>query len=160
MYKVLRPLIKGRGFLYLLGCPFIGRISRDRRVDNLSRFMFDEHQEIEWFEEKRMDSGKIAGPDILGMIPEKCAPVLTTRFLAHLVDILLNRSLAYLDSQLQESSSNLLCSPGILTSHFLDQIGGGLWNTRLTTLRYGDTFPVAFEEVAMPAQHSVGLNDV
>ncbi len=100
--KLFRPLSPRRGFANLLCGPSVGGRSRDADMDHFARVQFDHEQGEKRTEEKVGDWEKVACPDFLSMIVQEDPPVLTPwSSRTHLLHVLLDRSFADLQSQLE-----------------------------------------------------------
>ena len=105
--KVFRPLSPRRGFPKLLCGPSISGISCDADMDHSARLQFDHEEGEKRTEEEVSDWEKVAGPDLCGMIAQENPPVLTPRSSrTHLPHVLLDRSFADMQSQLEEFTPN------------------------------------------------------
>ena len=66
-----------------------------------------------------------------------------------------------LDAQLEQFTVNLLGAPfGILLSHLFDKVDGLLGDAGFAALGFRFPFPVATEEVMMPSQEGLRLQNV
>jgi len=94
------------------------------------------------------------------MILEKRPPILTGSA-PDLFHVFAYGMFVQLDAQFEQLPLNLLRSPErILSSHLPDEVDGLLRDARFTALGSRSQFPVAPEEVPMPSQDCLRLDDV
>jgi hypothetical protein len=104
---------------------------------------------------------EVAGSDVLGVVGEERLPVL--RRLLRLPDsahVALDRALADLDAELEEPASDALRTPRVLPRNLLDEVDGLLGDPRLWAAGSGLPAPDEIEEVSVPAEPSVGLDEM
>ena len=107
-----------------------------------------------------MDDGEIARPDIVGVILKEGGPGLT-RVPAALRHVSLYRSFADFDAQLEQFAANALCAPqAVRTHHCFDEVDGFLGDTRLRLPFSRFASSVQAEQIPMPAEKRVRLDDV
>ena len=122
--------------------------------------MLHDDEYIDGFEEQAGRGGEITSPHFMGMILEKCGPVLTRSF-SYLLHVFLDGSLADFDAEFEQLALNLLGTPEpVFLSHFLDKINCFLGDTWLPVFRPGFAFPVTVKEFAMPAEDCLWLNQM
>lgn len=121
--------------------------------------MFDDHKYIEWFEKDSVNRREITGPDLMSVVLQESAPVLSTGSFSDSLDIFADGAFAHHNRQFEQLAMYLLGSPaGVLTSHLLDEFDGFPRDTRLAAFGCRFPFPIDPEELAMPAQNGIRLN--
>lgn len=159
MYEVIGMPVPGSRFAQLLGNPGVMRCGGDIDMDDPASLQLDEDENVQWPEEQVMCDGEVTGPDARGVILEKRRPGLTG-FAGAPRQIALDRALANANAEFEEFTTNTFRTPQtIFRRESLDEVDGFLSNP--WPPRRGPRFspPIAAEELAMPAQQSVRLDD-
>lgn len=130
-------------------------------MDNLARAEFSDDEGEERLEEHVRQLQEVAGPDVVGVIPEERGPCLTRRFWwAPLSHVPLNRARGNLDANLQQFTSNALSGPeSVLRCHVLDQRDRLQRDLRLMQWRARFALPEQSESETMPAQDRLGFDN-
>ena len=158
--EVLRRLSPGCGFAQLLSDPDIGWVRRHRVMDEVSRLNLDDYEDVKRPKQEVMDDGEIAGPDLPSVIFQKSGPILAG-FRPVLGKIALNCALADSDPELEEFPPNPFGAPQpVLFSHLLDQDNRLLGYSGFSALGLGFSSPIAAEQIPMPAQERLGLDEM
>jgi hypothetical protein len=125
-HQIFRCLPIGSGFAQLLRHPGIGRGSRDSDMDYPSCLEFDEEERKERSKEEVAHLQEVASPDLCRLIAQKGSPSLSSWLgCANVSDVLLDGSLAHINAQLQQFSTNPLSTPqSILHGHLPAQDDG------------------------------------
>ena len=153
--------VPGCSLAQLLGRPTVGGRGGDGRVNYPARFQLHHDKDVQWTKEQITDDGEIAGPDVASVVPQEGGPGLA-RGLAQFGDILLNGAFADLDTQLEQFASNAFCAPGmVVLGHLFDETDDllGQWWSARGLPGSSFAFPDSPEQVTMPAQDGVRLDD-
>ena len=158
-------LLVGCGFPQLLGDPGVGRGAGDVDMHDFTTAMPDDDEGEERAEPGVIELEEVAGPDVGGVVPEKCPPGLAPPGAgATGPQVLLDRPLADPDAELQELAADPL-SPS-------ERVGDGYGSNQLDDLRAqasgamspsgvaSPEEPEENEEIAMPAQERIGLDEM
>ena len=160
--QIAWPLSAGRCFPELLSDPGIRGIPGHAKVNEASRAQLDDDEQEYASEEDVIGLKEITGPDLPGMVAEEgCPGRHWGTGPTYLLDVLLDGALADSQSELEQLSPHAFCPPGaVLFGHLLDErhdfVGQG-WSARPPRPRLASPHPT--EQVAVPAQHSIGLYD-
>src|SRR5215469_4990198 len=120
--EILRRL-SIRGCLSQLLCgPGIGRRASDPHMDDSARVQKGVEEGKQRTEKESGDRQEVTRPDLLGMgVQERLPGLCMWSCGAHSSHVLLNSALADVDAQLEQFTTNPLCSPpAIVLSHLLD----------------------------------------
>jgi hypothetical protein len=144
-----------------LGYPLIGRSARHIYMHDFPRFQFDEEEGKKRTEEEIRDLQKITGPYLCRMIAQEDFPALSRgAFWANLLHILLDGPFTHLNIQLEELTSNALRSPeSVVRCHLPNQPDGLVREPRLSPTAFRFVLPKHTEELTMPAQQRLWLDD-
>ena len=71
-----RSFAPGGGFTQLLGYPGISRVASDSKMNDLSRLMGDDNEDVEGTEKQIMDHSEITSPHLVSVILEEGGPIL------------------------------------------------------------------------------------
>ena len=109
--EIFRRVSIGSRLRQLLSSPSVGRSARHTDVDDFPRFQFNEEKRKERTKVEIGDLEKIAGPHIGSVIMEERRPLLPSwPMQANVPHILLDRSFAHANIQLEQLASNALSS--------------------------------------------------
>ena len=134
----------------------------DSGMQDATGLEFDDEEDEEGTEEEVMDDSEVAGPDASGLVLEEGAPgrAVLCRMWADFAHVLLDGALANLDGELEQFASNVLGAPEtVIPGHLADEVDGLLRGTRRSVCGLGLAAPIAAEEVAVPAQEGLWLDD-
>ena len=104
---------------------------------------------------------EITRPDDILMIGEECFPILARwKFCPHLPDVSLDGALAEMDIQLEQLAADTLRAPGqVLNSHLSEQCNRARRDPGIRLL-LGLPSPDQPQQVTMPAQQGIRLDDM
>ncbi len=104
---------------------------------------------------------RVAGPDLCGGVAQKGRPLLTSWLVGtNSSHVFLDRPLADRYAQFQEFTPDAFSTPEpILSGHLLDQGDGLCRDLRRMRTRLGFALPIQTEELPMPPQQSIWLNN-
>ena len=152
-----------RGLPELLGHPDVCGMGSDGRMHNAPGGQLDDDEDEDGSEEEVVHLCEVAGPDLIGMVPQKGSPVLVGgRGCGCGVQrqIALDGALTDLDTQLEEFAADAFGAPGhVFRSHLFDQGDGFGRDPGLRRFGFGLAAPDQTEQLTMPAQQGVRLND-
>jgi len=116
-------------------------------------------------EEQIINRQEISRPDLVGMVVQECAPILIGLALGRVgfadsAHVLLDSTLAHMDVELEQFTSDALCSPQpVCHHHFFDplyDLGTQLW---LASNGPGLLPPEKAKALPVPAKESIRLYD-
>ncbi len=115
----------------------------------------------ERLEEQVMQLEEVAGPHVLGVIPDEGSPRLAGQmWRTRLTDVTLDGPLGDLDVQLEQLTLNSISTPQpIVCGHVLDQRDRLGWDLRFLFRRTRFPLPEQAEALTMPMQHRFRLDD-
>jgi hypothetical protein len=120
--EIVRRVSIGSCLPQLLRSPSVGRRARHPDIDHFPRFQFDDEERKERTEKEISDLQEITSLDFSGMMAQERRPVLplwTRR--THSSHVLLDRSFAHANTQLEQLAPDALSSPEpIVACHLLD----------------------------------------
>jgi hypothetical protein len=134
----------------------------DSGMQDASGLEFDDEEDEQGAEEQVVDDGEVAGPDAGGLVLEERAPGRTvlcgmSPYYSH---VLLDGALADLDGELEQFATDVFGTPeAILLGHLPDEVDGFLRGTRSSLFGLGLATPIAAEEVAVPTEERLWLDD-
>jgi hypothetical protein len=143
----------------LLCCPLLRGIPGGCNVDNSSRCKVDDEECVDLAEEDVVGLDKVARPDVLGMILQERRPGLSTFPAANPAHVLLDRTLADLDAELEQLSLDALGSPQTASAgHVANEVDGFLRQRRASSRPRSEP-PEEAETGSVPAEKGVWLHD-
>src|SRR5437763_5136560 len=112
-------------------------------------------------EEQIVNMHEVAGPAVLGMVPQEGCPGLATRTLrTSVTHVPLDGALGDLDVQLQQLPLNAVCTPEpVVDGHRLDQCDGLRWKLGFMRCRERFPLPEQPETLSMPTKNRLWLDD-
>src|SRR5258706_4931029 len=129
-------------------------------MDDFPRLQFNDEKSKKWAEEKVCDLQKITSPDFCRVIAQEHFPGLSTSsYWATLPHILLDSPFTDANIQLEEFTTNPLCSPKpIICGHLFDQRNYLRREPRLPHLRLRFVLPEQAKKLPVPAEKSLWLD--
>src|SRR5215472_9759126 len=156
------PTSLGEGFTQLLHHPLGCRVSRHIEVQDLPASMLDDEETMQQSERHRRYGEEVERNDHLAMILQEGQPALTG--IPAAVDspqVASHGSLADDETQFQEFSVNLGCTPScILFRHLANQGSNLLGDLRPATARSRMPAPIQPETSPMPADDGLGFDNL
>jgi hypothetical protein len=135
-------------------------MARRSDVDHPPRRQVDDEERVDLAEQEVVGLDEVAGPHPFGVVLHEGRPALATAALAaNPAHVLLDRSLADLDPELERLAADALGAPQPSPRrHVADQVDGFAWQRRRLS-RPGSAPPEAAKAGAMPTQNGLGLNE-
>jgi len=126
--QIFRTFTPGRSLSQLLRHPGIAGMCGHGTVHDATTGMFHDHEDEKRPKHDVVDLGEITGPDLWGVVVQKCRPGLTRRTGSVLaIHILLDRTLADLDAQFEEFAPNAFRTPSLVIRCHLPNKCNGLY---------------------------------
>ncbi len=120
----------------------------------------DNDEDVDRPKQEIMHDRDVTAPDVSGMVLQESGPGLT-RFLAYLGHVPLDGAFVYLDAQLQQLTSDTFGAPQwVIAGYLFDEVNSILGDPRFSVLRLRFASPVVMEELPMPAEQGIGLDNM
>ncbi len=154
------PIERG-GLAELLGDPGVGRMPRRAHVEDPPRAQFDDEGCVERPEEEVGDQQEVAGPDLVGVVPEEGRPRLPARARGLVTaQVGLEGALGDGHPQLQEFAADALGTPERVVGRQQPDQGDRLRRERRASRPRARLAPPERAETrAMSAQQGLGLDE-
>ena len=126
----------------------------DSGMQEATGLEFDDEEDEEWTEEEVVDDGEVASPDASSLFLEEGAPgwAVLRGMWADFAHVLLDGALTDLHGELEQFASDVFGAPEtVVPGHLADEVDGLLRDARHSFVGLGLAFPIAAEEVAVPA---------
>lgn len=147
----------------LLGDPGVRGMGGYGSMHNPAGGQLDDGEDEEGSEEEVVDLCEVAGPDLWRMVLQEGRPVLGRGGGGRSSgprQVALDGAFADVDAQLTQFTTDTFGAPGhVLRFHLLDQSNGLRRDLGLRYLRFGLVSPDQSEQLAMPAEEGIGLDN-
>ena len=132
-------------------------------MHNAAGLEFDDDKDEEGTKEGIIGLKEVAGPDLVGMVPQEGGPGLGgCPWTASQTDVLEDGSRANRNAEFEEFAGDTFSAPAnVVEEHLLDESdngSGGRWSMSVV-VGFGLACPDKAKQVSMLAQQDVGLND-
>ena len=152
----------GRRLAKLLGDPRIGWGASDVDMHDLATAVPNDDEGEDGTEPGVIELQEVAGPDIRRVVTEEGVPRLSRRLArAEGPHVLLDRPLAHAEAELEQFAADPFGSPqGVGAGHRSNQVDDVRAQPAGPVLRLGPSSPEMGEQVTVPAQQGVGLDQM